>query len=185
MSKEYYMRIACLGWGSLVWRENEYPYVAANLWNTNGPLLPIEFARISQKSKLVTLVTDYSAVPINVLWCLVGSDINNEIKLLAAREGSPESRISFVTIKDNAVDPLQRIIQEWLIQNKLDAAIWTGLPPRNKNGIEIAPSLEEVIGYISELSDERISEAKKYILSAPVQINTKYRNFIIQHFGWD
>jgi len=47
------MRIAVLGWGSLIWKPDK-PAISAP-WHANGPLLPIEFARISLDGRL-TLV---------------------------------------------------------------------------------------------------------------------------------
>ena len=44
------MKIAVLGWGSLIWDPKELD--ANNEWNNDGPFLPIEFARISNNGRL-------------------------------------------------------------------------------------------------------------------------------------
>jgi hypothetical protein len=44
------MRIACVGWGSLVWDPRDLPVKGA--WRPDGPRLPIEFARQSDNGRL-------------------------------------------------------------------------------------------------------------------------------------
>jgi 1-acyl-sn-glycerol-3-phosphate acyltransferase len=47
------MRIAVLGWGSLIWSPGNLKIDRE--WHEDGPFLPIEFARVSQDGRL-TLV---------------------------------------------------------------------------------------------------------------------------------
>ena len=49
------MKIAILGWGSLIW--NPRILKVAGDWTLDGPTLPIEFSRISDNDRL-TLVID-------------------------------------------------------------------------------------------------------------------------------
>jgi hypothetical protein len=49
------MRIAILGWGSLIWKPNGLPM--SGDWKRGGPVLPIEFSRVSSDGRL-TLVID-------------------------------------------------------------------------------------------------------------------------------
>ena len=55
------MKIACLGWGSLVWRPDNL--LIRSEWFSDGPFLPIEFARRSQDGRL-TLVIVEKAKPV-------------------------------------------------------------------------------------------------------------------------
>lgn len=179
------MKIALLGWGSLTWKDKEYPFIPLESWNTDGPLLPIEFSRISQKSEIVTLVINQNAKPVNVLWCIVGSDLDVEILKLIEREGVSSSKsISHVTANDCTDNSIKRIVQDWIKLKELDAAIWTGLGSRNSAGDYIIPGAEEIIEYLSTLSCDKVDEAKVYILKAPTQIDTEYRKAIVEHFGW-
>ena len=53
------MKIAILGWGSLIWNQNGLP--VKGQWKKNGPVLPIEFSRVSRDGRL-TLVIDETMV---------------------------------------------------------------------------------------------------------------------------
>ena len=44
------MKIAILGWGSLVWDSRQLPH--SGEWHTGGPVLPIEFSRVSKDGRL-------------------------------------------------------------------------------------------------------------------------------------
>src|SRR5690348_5301348 len=54
------MKIACLGWGSLVWDPRALPIQRE--WFKDGPFAPIEFTRKSTDGR-ITLVIDPSAHP--------------------------------------------------------------------------------------------------------------------------
>jgi hypothetical protein len=50
------MRIAFVGWGSLIWNPGKLP-LATN-WTEVGPILPIEFSRISKDGRLTLALTN-------------------------------------------------------------------------------------------------------------------------------
>ena len=51
------MKIAILGWGSLIWLPKDLNFDTNSGWKENGPVLPIEFARISQDGRLTLVIT--------------------------------------------------------------------------------------------------------------------------------
>jgi hypothetical protein len=51
------MNIACLGWGSLIWKPCALPI--ASDWFNDVPELPIEFARLGDSGELAAL-SDFS-----------------------------------------------------------------------------------------------------------------------------
>src|SRR5712691_7390037 len=72
------MKIAILGWGSLIWCPGSLRI--RTLWHSDGPSLPIEFARISSDRR-VTLVIHPGAPDQMTYWAL--SEFDN---VVAARE---------------------------------------------------------------------------------------------------
>src|SRR2546427_12261714 len=78
------MKIAYLGWGSLVWDPRSLHIRSG--WFPDGPLLPIEFARES-KDKRVTLVITPGSALVRSLWALSSLDSLDAAKAdLALRE---------------------------------------------------------------------------------------------------
>ena len=51
------MKIAILGWGSLIWLPKDLKFDTNSGWKENGPVLPIEFARISKDGRLTLVIT--------------------------------------------------------------------------------------------------------------------------------
>ena len=77
------MKIACLGWGSLIWDPRDLP---AQEWQNDGPRLPIEFSRVSKDGR-VTLVVDVAGRSVPTLWTLLATEnLESGIAQLAARE---------------------------------------------------------------------------------------------------
>src|SRR5205085_4025861 len=85
------MKIACLGWGSLVWDPRSLH--VRSQWFTDGPLLPIEFARES-KDKRITLAITSGSPAVRSLWALSSFDSVDAAKTdLALREDIEENNI--------------------------------------------------------------------------------------------
>ena len=59
------MKIAFLGWGSLIWDQRELR--TKGNWNGDGPSLPIEYRRISRDGR-ITLVLYPNAEEVKTLW---------------------------------------------------------------------------------------------------------------------
>jgi len=122
--------IAVLGWGSLIWCPGNLRIKTA--WRPNGPMLPIEFARISQDNRL-TLVIQPGSSDQPTYWALSEfTAIEHARDNLRARENSKLAYIHYVDQDGKAADGAPpRIVKrvgEWLTPHKdLQAAIWTGL----------------------------------------------------------
>ncbi|MDD5155095.1 MAG: hypothetical protein PHF11_01240 [Candidatus Omnitrophica bacterium] len=176
------MKIACLGWGSLVWNPQDLPVRIP--WFNDGPLLPIEFARLSQGERItLVLVADMPCV--RSLWALMSiTDLDQAKKELARRERTDIANIGSWPPNSNARHEFDKVIGEWAIQKNLEAVIWTALSPRFNSNEKRIPSVEEIISFLKGLPYEKRKYAEEYIRKAPLQINTDYRRKIEVEFNW-
>ncbi len=178
------MKIACLGWGSLIWDPRDLP--VQRCWFKDGPLLPIEFARHSS-SDCITLVIVSDARCVRSLWTpIIVPDIDTAKIKLAEREGI---KIEDITIyighwsstgscNGKSVD----IVGRWASSIGLDAVVWTNLPPKFRQE-ERVPTVEEVISFLKIRSDTK-GHAEEYIRRTPRQIDTEYRRRIEAELDW-
>ncbi|ANJ99428.1 hypothetical protein [Serratia plymuthica] len=177
-------RIACLGWGSLIWEPRDLPIQGQ--WSEDGPLISVEFARQSQDGR-ITLVLVETEWLVPSLWAVMESeDLTSGIEALSYREGIPRKNAGKHVCRWSAGQPSPRLIpslSEWANANDVNHVIWTGLPPKF-NGIETSPTAEQVVEYLEKLSGEQREKAERYVRLAPSQIDTKYRRFIESSLGW-
>lgn len=178
------LRIACLGWGSLIWDPRDLPI--RREWFKDGPFAPVEFTRQSSDGRM-TLVIDSDAAPLRILWAQMTSvDPSEAITALCKREDIVErncdSRIGSWRQGDTAPVNIPDL-PAWADARGLDAVVWTALGPRFK-GEDRSPSVDEVIGYLRALTGPIRDHAREYIERAPRQIDTKYRREIEAALGW-
>ena len=179
------MKIACIGWGSLVWCPQPLHVVQGGF----------RTARCSQSSSPESPRTSESlssSLPISsdsVLWALMSlTDLDAAKKDLAAREGIEENNIArsigAVTGQSNPTNGAESELKRWLSIVGFEAAIWTNLKP--KIGTDYRkPTIEEVIKHLREkVSHEQRANAEQYIRKTPRQIDTDYRRCIELEFGW-
>lgn len=176
------MKIACLGWGSLIWRPESL--LIQNKWFEDGAILPIEFTRQSDNGRM-TLIIDKDALPVRTLWALMATDnLQTAIDSLKERESiKKDDLIHFAEASDETEDEIKQIIIDWLKIKNLDMAIWTGLSLNQRIQKE-RPSKDSVIQHLRELSYIDGKAAEEYIRKAPKQIDTEYRRAIEAEFGW-
>jgi hypothetical protein len=181
-------KIACLGWGSLIWDPRSLPI--RRPWFTDGPLLPIEFARES-KDKRITLVI----VPNNLaevacvraLWALmVATDLGVARAELAKREGTDVKNIS---CWPDEVLPKEvgEVVEAWAKEKALDGVVWTALSPKFNNEDCRMPGVDEVLKHLGKLSHSDYAAwncAQEYVRKAPRQIDTEWRRRMECEFGW-
>ncbi len=176
------MRIAIIGWGSLIWDTRDLP-ITKEGWQEEGPVLPIEFSRISRKRKgALTLVIDPKNGENKQTQFAVSSrtEVDEAIDDLREREGCITERpIGFVRLVDgkcrcNTSEKVREIVREWAKQHGFDAVIWTDLPPKFKHDGK-GFSVENAMEYLHTLKGERKEEAQKYIREAPKKVNTRLR----------
>jgi hypothetical protein len=178
------LKIACLGWGSLIWDPRALPI--RREWFKDGPLAPVEFTRQSSDGRM-TLVIDSSARSIRVLWALMlPTDLQDAKEALRDREGITgtdwQSRIG--SWKRGEESPRDiRDLPKWAEDRSLDAGLWTALGPKFDKQ-ERSTSIDEVIAYLRTLVGTARDHAKEYIERAPRQIDTDFRQKIEAVLGW-
>ena len=179
------MRIACLGWGSLIWNPRALPI--RREWFKDGPFAPVEFTRKSSDDR-ITLVIDQSASPVRVLWAqMLSPDLQSATQDLCNREGitgkDPFSLIGQWKRDDAGPDNIPDL-PAWAEAHGLDAVIWTALNPKFRGHNNVRPSADQVIEHLRELTGTPQKDAKQYIECAPRQIDTDYRRRIEAELGW-
>lgn len=189
------MKIACLGWGSLIRDPGDLPL--ASLWFKDGPLLPIEFARRSDNDRITLVIVpdDPTIACVRSLWALMAlGELESAKQTLADRETrrkvKPQDIPRFVGFWSEAGTSGQDYadgIGEWAFEKGLDAVVWTTLPPRFENKPGQKPTADQVISFLKDLKErsyEKWKGAEEYIREAPRQIDTEYRRRIETEFGW-
>ena len=177
------MRIACLGWGSLVWDPRELPILRH--WFSDGPLVPVEFLRQSSDGR-ITLVIGQEVPVVRSFWALMDTpDLAIAREALRQREGTSSKRPDHIGAWQYGTKAPESIagLDRWADVTQVEAVVWTALPPKI-GAVERAPSSEEVIAYLSQLTGSARDHAEQYIRRAPRQIDTPYRRQIESTLGW-
>lgn len=176
------MKIACLGWGSLIWKPGALPL--ASEWYQDGPAMPIEFSRVGDGGELATAIC-MNAPLVQVYWAVLSVDsLPLAISALREREQIPAERVDGVgslVLKSRPTG----MLAEWAAEKKLDAVIWTGLPPRFESSEGRIPCAEDVLKYLDSLEGEKRKHAHDYMKQVPAEFDTPYRKVIREQLGWD
>ena len=185
------MKIAILGWGSLIWLPKDLKFDTNSGWKENGPVLPIEFAIISQDGRL-TLVITPNGTEVTTLYSVSSFDsLDLAVLNLKKREGTVVENIGSYNKSKDEFSPVdfsfKENIKNWIQTTDFDAVIWTDLPEKwilnDGNKTEIDPN--DRINYLQNLKGAESALAAEYIRNTPKQIATKYRNQIIKTLGWE
>jgi hypothetical protein len=172
------MKIAILGWGSLVWDPRALPL--AGPWLQGGPYLPIEFTRISTDGRL-TLVIDYiNGAGITVRFATSARrELDDAVEDLRQREGpTRRENIGSVTAQSDpttvAHDRAGQIAA-WCRAAGFDAAVWTALGSnfREKRGTPF--TVGAAMKYLAQLGGEQRRLAFEYVNRAPAEVDTPLR----------
>jgi hypothetical protein len=174
------MRIACIGWGSLVWDPGSLRLRSE--WYSDGPALSIEFARQSDRNR-VTLVLVPGTPPIRTLWAILDvPDLTAAGEMLRIREGTSIQFIGSFPGRGALTDPVARSIGQWAARRQLGGAVWTALPAKWNSRIGEVPTSDQVIEFLRKQGSG--SAAEEYVRRAPPQVRTPIRDRIETELGW-
>lgn len=178
------MRIACLGWGSLVWDPRALPVHRG--WFNDGPFGRVEFARQSKDGR-VTLVLHREADFVRLLWAQMdATDLQLAREALREREDiRAENWTDLIgSWQPNSPEPpLIAALPAWASAHGVDAVIWTSLRPKF-DGKDRVPTEDEASAYLKGLRGAKRDNAERYIRCTPPQIDTKYRRTFEADLGW-
>lgn len=183
------MKIAILGWGSLVWNPKSLQYNTTFGWQQDGPMLPLEFSRISQDSRL-TIVLDPNAELVQTLYAIsTNTTIEVAVLNLAVREGSARSAIGCYDKNKSKGYPesfeyLENIMKWLAIHPEIDAVIWTNLKANWKETDRIKSKKRDRLEHLKALNGPTMAVAEEYIRKAPIQIATNLRREIEKELNW-
>jgi hypothetical protein len=176
------MKIAILGWGSLIWDQRDLPTLG--VWQKGGPVLPIEFSRISSDGRLTLVIDEKNGVPVKTRYVESGSGtLGQAIEDLRKREGTSKSMIGVASTTINNAKAGSDSIKAWDADHKWDALIWTGLPSNFEDIKRIPFTVENGLTYLSSLAGEEKAKAREYIDRAPEEVITPLRR-AVGEWGW-
>jgi len=188
------MKIAILGWGSLVWNPGNLEIdetIGENGWSNDGPKLPIEFARISGGDRLSLVISTSIGTPTQALYTISNfKHLDQAVCDLFRREKCTKQTCIGYFVKKNkdfrSRFEIKEIIEEWLNRKKdIDAVIWTDLEENFKKKRTKSFSQKNVISYLKKILKEgKAAAAEEYIRKAPAIVNTPIRKAIENELGW-
>jgi hypothetical protein len=180
------MTIAILGWGSLVWDKRNLRL--AGDWQTGGPVLPIEFSRVSSDGRLTLVIDPLHGVPVATLFARSEfPTLNKTIANLREREGTTAEKIGYVNlVSHTACDYSRRhhpaacdAIQAWAQANQWQAVIWTALISNFESDGRPPFSVPAALAYLRGLTGEKPTRALEYIQRAPEEVDTPVRRLLL------
>jgi len=185
------MRIAILGWGSLINEPRGLPI--AGEWHKDGPMIWIEFSRISKRGAragcLTLVIDERSDEEIRTLYVIsTRTDLAQAVADLQARERTSLDDIGFCEVAGGHFAPnaLNRHpkscerIRTWALKKDFNAVVWTALPRRFMDVIGIPYSPIAALNYLDGLSSPTKELALAYIDAAPEQTITPFRRLLLE-----
>ena len=198
------MKILVLAWGSLIWDPGNLHIDSP--FKPDGPMLPIEFCRISTRGDRLTLVINErhgrecrtysarSALPtideaLLDLWRretrqpeqAMPRDPIRKSPTVAFLETSTGAHSPVATKQPRALDA----IKAWGRVQAADAIVWTSLSMRFKDHkpVDVPFSVNAAMNYLQTLFGPTRSVAFEYIRRAPPEVQTRLRMAFNERFG--
>ncbi len=181
------MNIACLGWGSLIWKPRGLPIRGA--WFEDGPILPIEFARESGDKRITLVIADVKYT-VRTLWALMSVGTLDKAKhKLADREGISEENIKYSIgfwekTSESSHGKCVPQISVWAKNLHIDAVVWTNFKFGFIETRDTMPEYAQILEHVEQLSHEERRVVEEYVRRTPVQIDTEFRRNLQRDLGW-
>jgi hypothetical protein len=186
------MKNAVLGWGSVIWDPRTLHLSGG--WIEDGPVLPIEFSRVSDNGRLTLVIDERHGVGVPTRYALSAfDDLDDVVADLQKREGAPvRNRIGFIDVaraltSDRALakHPVACArIRTWARNQHMDAVVWTAIGPRFREKTGVPFSVDAAVQYLAGLREPTRSLALDYIRRAPPDVVTPVRTKVATMFGF-
>lgn len=188
------MKIAVLAWGSLVW--DRRGLAVAGDFQPNGPMLPIEFCRVSGDGRLTLVIDEALGTPcVTYSAPSAAESLDTAIENLWVRENREgaavpsdlrgQGTVGYVEFSSGHQSAIAKqrhphgmeSITAWAKSNGYDAAIWTALPSNfHKPGKAGVPfSVDAAVNCLETLDAARLDAALTYFRQAPPEVLTPVR----------
>ncbi|MBA2117799.1 hypothetical protein [Bremerella alba] len=179
------MKTAIIGWGSLLWDDRPEFDQHHGPWYFDGPMLRLEFTRISvsRKRALTLVLQEELGANCRVAYTISHRESPAEaIQDLQIRENASEKEVGIYLphahppgLSQASVPPT---IAAWADLTDFDAVIWTGLPTNfsELSDLKEAFSQASAIRHIESLCADGQWKSVEYIFRAPQFIRTPLRS---------
>jgi hypothetical protein len=184
------MRIAILGWGSLLWEGGAEFDRWHEQWHYDGPTLKIEFMRVSKKrlGALTLVIDEEHGLPTTVAWCLSKrQNPEDAVCDLRCREETTIENIRRISVASNVEccegNNEENAIATWARGKTIDAVVWTALKSNFEEKAGHPFSVEAVVSYVKTLNPEAKVKAAEYVWRTPDFVQTPVRT-ALQREQW-
>jgi len=182
--------IAILGWGSLIWKPGDLQYKGP--WKTGGPLLPLEFTRITSDRPLNVVLDPVNGVECSTRFAWsTQPNLADTVQDLKNREGTTEEHIGYVDLQHDqssiqkypAQINVDEVIRHWCKSHQITAAVWTAIPPNFSDKLGVEFSVDAAIRYLKQLPKAAQDSALEYMTKTPIEIQTPLRRRILEEWA--
>lgn len=186
------MKIAILGWGSLLWDKRPEFDKQHEEWQLDGPSLEIEFSRVSgTRNGALTLVLDTkNGKACQVAYALSKrKDPDDAICDVRSREGTRPKNIGCYfadkSRKNAREERVLKTVEAWALAKKMDVVVWTDLESNfqenNKCGKPF--SIDSALCHVQALDEKGKAMAAEYVWRSPDFVSTPLRG-VLQAQPW-
>jgi ribosomal protein S16 len=178
-------QIAVIGFGSLIWDPRNLKLKFE--WYSDGPVLPIEFSRISSDGRLTLVIDEENGTEVQTLYAFMDTaSLEEAVMSLKEREGTNIRNIGYycpaivVNQRSKQSAKTQSRINDWLHEKGFHAVIWTDLASNFEEKQKTPFSIDAAFYYVNTEIPENIkSKAIEYINKSPIQTQFRKKFFTL------
>jgi hypothetical protein len=158
-------------------------------WVQGGPVLPIEFSRVSSDRRLTLVIDPVNGEPVVTRFVTSPrTDLSGALCDLRTRENIISKSIGFIDLSRQSencsvLPTASAAIKNWAKTHAFEAVIWTDLPTNFKDELGVDFSLDHAEEYLRKLPKTVAERAREYIRNAPEETTTPLRRRL-HDSGW-